>query len=107
ELPNDTLRVSPDLLPAGSVRLGQVWINGKEHFEFDAENMTVKLPSTGGQLKVRVRLVPAAVTFTADLLEVTEGTATISLAGSLTVDSITVLREQIDAAVQQGAKAIV
>ncbi|MDX1929749.1 MAG: hypothetical protein SFV81_24700 [Pirellulaceae bacterium] len=107
QLPGDTLRVSPDLLPAGSVRIGQVWINGQEHRDFDAENMTVKLPAEGGKLKVRVRLVPVGVTFTADLLEVNGGVATISLAGALTVDSQPCLREQVDAAMQQGAQAIV
>jgi mannose/cellobiose epimerase-like protein (N-acyl-D-glucosamine 2-epimerase family) len=107
QLPGDTLRVSPDLLPAGSVRIGQVWINGQEHRDFDCENLTVKLPATGGQLKVRVRLVPAGVAFTADLLEVTQGVATISLAGALTIESHSCLREQVGAAVEQGAHAIV
>ncbi len=107
ELPGDTLRVSPDLLPEGSVRIGQVWINGQEHRDFDAENLIVKVPSTGGKLKIRVRLVPVAVTFTADLLEVRDGTATISLAGSLTAESLDCLRDQVTAAVGQGARAIV
>lgn len=106
-LPNDTLRVSPDILPEGSVHIGQVWINGKLHADFDAKKLTVKLPATGGRLKVRVRLVPAAVLFSADLLEVQGGAAKISLCGELTGDSIQVLRKQVDAALQRGAKSMV
>ncbi|WLD13088.1 AGE family epimerase/isomerase [Planctellipticum variicoloris] len=106
-LPNDTLRVSPDLLPEGSVRIGQVWINGQEHRDFDAAKLTVKLPQTGGKLKVRVRLVPQAVTFTADLLGVDKGVATISLAGKLTAESLPMLRETVSSAVKQGARSIV
>jgi mannose/cellobiose epimerase-like protein (N-acyl-D-glucosamine 2-epimerase family)/anti-anti-sigma regulatory factor len=106
-LPNDTLRVAPDLIPAGSVHIGQVWVNEQPYTNFDAEHMTVKLPATGGRMKVRVRLVPAAVSFTADLLEVQSGAATISLAGQLTADAIQELRKQVDAAVRRGAKSIV
>jgi anti-anti-sigma factor len=106
-LPNDTLRVSPDLLPEGSVHIGQVWINGQPCTNFDAEKMTVKLPATGGRLKVRVRLVPQNVAFTADLLEIQSGAATISLAGNLTANSIQELRQEVDMAIHRGAKSIV
>lgn len=106
-LPGDILRVAPDILPAGSVRIAQVWIDGKEHRDFDAEAMTVKLPSSGGKLKVRVRLVPAEVTFTADLLETTDGVATIALAGVLGVHDLSTLKGRIDAAVAGGATSLV
>jgi anti-anti-sigma factor len=106
-LPNNILRVAPDLLPAGSVRIGQVWINGKEHRDFDAENLTVRLPADGGTMKVRVRLVPAAVHFTADLTEVNAGTATISLCGVLDDAATPFLTEQLEAAGNRRAKAIV
>lgn len=106
-LPNDTLRVSPDILPAGSVRIGQVWVNGKEHRNFNAEALTVKLPSTGGKLKVRVQLVPAEVTFTADTLDVTGGVATIALAGTLGTHDLSTLKTTIDAAIAKGAKSLV
>jgi anti-anti-sigma factor len=106
-LAGDTLRVSPDLLPAGRVRIGQVWINGHEHRDFDAENLTVKLPTTGGRLKVRVRLAPAGVHFSADLLEITNNTATIALAGALDADALSTLKDRIDYARSRGAQAIV
>ena len=53
------LRVSPDILPKGSIRIGQVWINGDEYKDFDAEALTVKLPPAAEPLDVRVRIVPA------------------------------------------------
>ena len=57
-LPGRILRVSPDLLPAGRVRIGQVTVDGREHTEFDAAALTVRLPDTAGRVKVRVRLDP-------------------------------------------------
>jgi anti-anti-sigma factor len=106
-LPNDTLRVSPDILPAGSVRIGKVWINGKEHREFNSDALTVKLPSTGGRLKVRVQLVPSEVTFTTDLLDVTGGVATIALTGDLGTHDLSTLKTTIDQAIAKGAKSLV
>ena len=52
-------------------------------------------------MKVRVRLVPAAVHFTADLTEVTGGTATISLCGVLDDAATPALTEQLEAASQK------
>jgi anti-anti-sigma factor len=106
-LPHDTLRVSPDILPTGSVAIGQVWINGKEVRDFDAKALTVKLPSTGGRLKVRVRLVPASVKFSIDLLEVTGGVATVTLAGTLDPDNVATFRAQLDATAKKRAKSLV
>ncbi|GIE77962.1 hypothetical protein Aph02nite_39120 [Actinoplanes philippinensis] len=56
-----TLRVAPDLLPAGRVRLTGVWVNGHEHDDFDADAMTVTLPHSDQPQTVRVRLTPAAL----------------------------------------------
>jgi hypothetical protein len=52
------LRVAPDLLPPGRVRLDQVWIDDDEYDNFDKEAMTVRLPNTDKQVHVKVRLVP-------------------------------------------------
>jgi anti-anti-sigma factor len=106
-LPGNVLRVSPDILPEGSVRLEEVWINGKSHRDFDAAALTVKLPATGGRLKVRVRLVPAQVSFSADLLEVVGDTATIALAGKLTADNLATLKAELDSAFGKGVSKVV
>ena len=55
---DNILRVSPDILPEGSVKIEKVWINGSEHTDFDAEKLTVKLPWTNERVKVRVRINP-------------------------------------------------
>ncbi len=52
------LRVSPDILPPGSIRLDQVWIDDKPYTDFDAAGLTVKLPETDQQVRVKVRIVP-------------------------------------------------
>ncbi|ONI83086.1 N-acyl-D-glucosamine 2-epimerase [Actinosynnema sp. ALI-1.44] len=53
------LRVAPDALPAGRVRLDTVEVDGRPHAAFDPESMTVKLPDSDEDLTVRVELVPA------------------------------------------------
>jgi len=52
------LRVSPDILPKGSIRIGSVWVDGRPYQDFDAERLTVKLPDTSEQVRVKVRIDP-------------------------------------------------
>lgn len=52
------LRVAPDLLPAGRVRLAAVWIDGVPHAGFDPAALTVRLPPRTRPVHVRVRLAP-------------------------------------------------
>ena len=56
---DNVLRVSPDILPPGSIRIGEVTVNGQPHTDFDAGALTVKLPAANEPVKVRVRIVPA------------------------------------------------
>ena len=81
------LRVSPDILPPGSVRIDQVWIDGQPWSEFDAEKLTVTLPPPGKDVAVKVRIVSALETFESEV-QVSDGTASIMLTGTLdeTVD---------------------
>jgi hypothetical protein len=55
--PDGLLRVSPDILPPGSVRIAQVWADGAEYTEFDAAGLTVKVPADR-TVKFKVRLEP-------------------------------------------------
>lgn len=55
---NNILRVSPDILPKGSIRIAEVLINDQVYRYFDAENLTVTLPDVNEQIRVRVRVVP-------------------------------------------------
>ena len=105
--PDNILRVQPDILPSGSVRLQAVWINDERWTDFDSAAMTVKLPTTtngvaGGhapghqppwtgstrrphqassdELRVRVRVVPASLTY-GMRLNLNDGVAELFLDG--------------------------
>jgi len=56
--PRNILRVSPDILPPGSVRIAEVWVNDEPYKSFDGENLTVKIPDTKDAPRIKVRLVP-------------------------------------------------
>ena len=105
--PDNILRVAPDLLPPGSVRIGGVWIDEQQYFDFDAKNLTVKLPFSQDELKVRVRVVPAQVLFDATVLEVTKDTAKISLSGVLDTAALGILQKALEKATAQPIKRII
>jgi N-acylglucosamine 2-epimerase len=52
------LRVQPDILPVGSVKISKVWIDDKEWTKFDADKMTVQLPALDYRPKVKVIVEP-------------------------------------------------
>jgi mannose/cellobiose epimerase-like protein (N-acyl-D-glucosamine 2-epimerase family) len=56
--PDNTLRVSPDILPPGSVFIERVWIDGVDYFNFDADALKVYLPESKNRVQVKVRIVP-------------------------------------------------
>jgi hypothetical protein len=55
---DNVLRVAPDLLPPGRVRLEKVWVDGEPYRDFDTERLTVKLPQTDQRVQVRALLQP-------------------------------------------------
>jgi mannose/cellobiose epimerase-like protein (N-acyl-D-glucosamine 2-epimerase family) len=55
---NRLLRVSPDMLPASSVRLTSCEIDGQAYSQFDQDNLTVQLPDSAARLSVKVTLTP-------------------------------------------------
>lgn len=55
---DNLLRVSPDILPRGSVRIGQVWVKDEPYDNFDAENLTVTLPDSKERVTIKVRIEP-------------------------------------------------
>jgi putative intracellular protease/amidase/mannose/cellobiose epimerase-like protein (N-acyl-D-glucosamine 2-epimerase family) len=52
------LRVAPDALPPGRVRLEWVEVDGSPYDAFDAAAMTIKLPDTHDAVTVRAHLTP-------------------------------------------------
>ncbi|GAA4855876.1 AGE family epimerase/isomerase [Kitasatospora terrestris] len=57
--PGRVLRVSPDLLPEGTVQIDRVWIDDQPYLDFDPKALTVNLPESDVPLKVRVDVEPA------------------------------------------------
>lgn len=100
------LRVQPDILPEGSVRIDEVWIDGNPYEDFDAQGLTVNLPAGHDDIRVRVRLAPNSVRFDADLLEVTDGIGSIALIGVLTPLDLKYLDEAVSNAMGRGATGL-
>ncbi|MBW6435015.1 AGE family epimerase/isomerase [Actinoplanes hulinensis] len=101
-----TLRVAPDLLPPGRAQIMQVWINGHEHHDFDPDALTVTLPHADQPQTVRVRMTPAGLAFSADLTGSDGGRADISLAGTLSLNTMPALHARLDEARRIGCTAI-
>jgi mannose/cellobiose epimerase-like protein (N-acyl-D-glucosamine 2-epimerase family) len=127
-LKDNILRVQPDILPPGSVRIEGVWINGDPYGDFDPVAMTVNLPAIEEQhalkqrpawagnpsmvsparreLKVKVRLVPTGSLFDV-VLEMTEGVAQMILYGDLNEVATPVFRAHLDKIVSAQPKQVV
>jgi mannose/cellobiose epimerase-like protein (N-acyl-D-glucosamine 2-epimerase family) len=59
---DNLLRVQPDILPPGSIHIGEVWLNGEPYSDFDSAALTVKLPPTAEQeLNIRVCILPKEI----------------------------------------------
>ena len=55
---DDILKVAPDILPPGSIKIGKCEIDGEPYSHFDADALIVKLPRTKERVKVKVQIVP-------------------------------------------------
>lgn len=55
---DNILRVAPDLLPPGSVKISSVTLNEQPYSNFDADALTVTLPETDERVKICVTLQP-------------------------------------------------
>ena len=55
---NNVMRVSPDILPPGRIKIDSVTIEGQPHRDFDATGLTVNLPAQRVRPTVKVRIVP-------------------------------------------------
>ena len=56
--PGRILRVSPDILPKGSVRLTAVEIDGRPYSAFDADSLSIQLPDSRQDLRVKATVTP-------------------------------------------------
>jgi len=104
---NNVLRVSPDILPPGSIKIEEVWIDGARWTDFDAEALTVNLPKTDTDLRVRVRVAPATLVDTFDAeLEVDGDNATLTLHGALERGVLSELQAQLTRLIAAQPKTI-
>ena len=94
--PDNKLRVAPDLLPAGSVELREVWIDDKSYTDFDRDQMIVNLPESDKPLRVRVRIEPAGMGFSADLMSFENGIGKFALDGDLTRSKLPTMRKEVE-----------
>lgn len=53
---DNILRVSPDILPAGSIYISEVFIDDVPYTNFDAQGLTVTLPETEERIRVKVQI---------------------------------------------------
>jgi anti-anti-sigma factor len=100
------LRVSPDILPPGSVKIESVTLNGQPWSEFDAEKLTVTLPATGEECTVKVRVVSTQETFESNV-EVSDGTASVTLTGKLDETVTAMLERDLQHALASNPKRVV
>jgi mannose/cellobiose epimerase-like protein (N-acyl-D-glucosamine 2-epimerase family) len=56
---DNVLRVSPDILPQGSIYIEECWVDGAPYKDFDPIQLTVKLPAGDARPNVRVKITPA------------------------------------------------
>jgi hypothetical protein len=56
---HNTLRVSPDILPPGSIRIAAVEADGAPYSAFDSERLTVKIPDSKEAVRLKVTVAPA------------------------------------------------
>lgn len=127
-LKDNILRIQPDILPPGSIRIEGVWINGDLHRDFDADALTIKLPTIIEQhalenrpawagnpsyaatakreLKIRVRIVPSGTLFDSRL-EFRGSTAELVLAGNLNEVALPTFKAQLDKIIAAQPKHVI
>lgn len=92
---DNLLRVQPDILPLGSIHIGEVWLNGETYHDFDSAALTVKLPPAAEQeLNIRVRIVPKEISFDA-VLDPVDGAVNLALFGDLNEVALPVFQTQL------------
>ena len=94
--PENKLRVAPDILPEGSIELSEVWIDDKVYTDFDKKNLIVNLPESDKPVRVRVRIEPTGLAFSADLMSYESGIANFALDGELTLSQLPLFKKEVE-----------
>jgi anti-anti-sigma factor len=95
DLPDNILRVSPDILPTGSIRIGEVEVDGVPYADFDADGLTVRVPAGKKRVKIRVQIKP-----TIDPFEVSTkfdgDVAEMTLTGKLDTSTFAIFQAEVE-----------
>jgi len=73
-----------------------VWIDEKSYTDFDSKAMIVNLPESDKPLKVRVRIEPTGLGFSADLMSFNDGIGRFALDGELTRNQLPTLKKEVE-----------
>jgi anti-anti-sigma factor len=95
-LPGGVLRVAPDILPPGSIRIGEVTIDGEHHADFDADALTVRIPEGKKRLKIRVEIVPTRDPFSVHTHRAEDGVVEMRLAGKLDASTFREFQAEVE-----------
>ncbi|MBX3044553.1 MAG: AGE family epimerase/isomerase [Candidatus Kapabacteria bacterium] len=96
DLSNGVLRVAPDLLPFGSVKLTKVLVNDEVYNDFNAEELSVNLSGFSEQVRVKVEISPTSGLEHFDCSLSFEGdNALLTLSGELDKNAVNQLRSYL------------
>ena len=94
---DNILRVAPDILPPGSVRIDSVTVDGEDYTAFDADALTVTLPPSKSPLSVRVRITPTTgIEHFNARTEISGDSAVVTVSGDLDMRALTDFRAALD-----------
>ena len=96
-LKDNILRVAPDLLPEGSIKIESVTLNGENYTDFNASELTIHLPASETAVKIKVRITPTEGLdhFSLDT-DFDNKNVTLKLNGIADAHAIPVLREALN-----------
>jgi hypothetical protein len=92
--PGGLLRVAPDMLPPGSIRIDAVWMDGEPYSDFDADELTVTLPPDR-EVRVKVRIMATSSKFEV-AYEFANGRALLTLEGVLDAQALVAFRRELE-----------
>ena len=105
---DNILRVSPDLLPVGSIKIESVTVNGEDYRNFDAEGLTVTIPQATEPVKIKVRIAPTQGLDHFDAsVSTKDRIATITLTGELDARAVPFFRDCLQKVIASNPEKLV
>jgi anti-anti-sigma factor len=102
------LRVAPDLLPKGSIRIDSVTVDGEDYNDFDADALTVTVPVKKQAVKIKVRIVPTqGLEHFSARVSISRDVATLVLAGDLDQVALPFFMKKLDEIVEAQPSRVV